>query len=77
MVVVVETEDVSAAERPRLLFDASGIFGPVGLGAPNFDVTPDGQNFIMMRPVEASGPEQIHVILNWVEELKRLVPTDN
>jgi len=26
---------------------------------------------------EEEGPGQINVVLNWFEELKRLVPTDN
>ncbi len=77
MAVAVETEVVFAAERPRLLLDTSGLRGPGGFGPPNFDVTPDGQHFVMMRPAQASGPEQINVVLNWSEELKRLVPIDN
>jgi Tol biopolymer transport system component len=75
MAVAVETEVVFDAERPRLLFDTSGLRGPGGFGPPNFDVTPDGQHFVMMSPAEASGPGQINVVLNWSEELKRLVPT--
>ena len=45
--------------------------------APSYDVTPEG-NFIMMRQAEAS-PERalkFQVVLNWGEELKRLVPLD-
>jgi len=77
MAVAVETEVVFAAERPRLLFDASGTRGPAGYGTPNFDITPDGQHFVMMRRSEASAPTQINVVLNWFKELERLVPTDN
>ncbi len=36
--------------------------------------SPDGQRFLMIKE---AGPEatQINVVLNWFEELKRLVPT--
>jgi hypothetical protein len=38
-------------------------------------VSLDGQRFLMMK-AEGRGPE-IHAVLNWFEELKRLVPSDN
>ena len=39
-------------------------------------VTKDGQRFLFIEPVEGKA-EPIHVVLNWTEELKRLVPTEN
>jgi hypothetical protein len=36
-------------------------------------VTGDGQKFVMVREVD-QGPTRIEVVLNWAEELKRLVP---
>lgn len=48
--------------------------------APSYDIAPDGERFIMIRPTEDSGVTartEIRVIVNWLEELKRLVPTDN
>jgi len=33
----------------------------------------DGQRFLMMKPEEGS-PQRIQVVLNWFEDLKRLVP---
>jgi hypothetical protein len=43
----------------------------------NYDVSPDGQRFLMLKPVESqsSAPAQINVVLNWFEELKQKVPT--
>ena len=41
----------------------------------NFDVTPDGRRFVMMQ----EDPEmraQFNVVLNWFDELKRLVPVE-
>jgi len=37
-------------------------------------VTPDGEHFIMIRREPAAIPNRIHVVLNWFEELRRLVP---
>ena len=69
MVVEVETEQDFQAQTPRLLFESSY---PLG----DYDVAPDGQRFVMALPVGGSAPDQINVVLNWFEELKRLVPTD-
>jgi hypothetical protein len=42
----------------------------------NYDVSPDGRQFLMLNPVqESAGPIQIIVVLNWLEELKQKVPT--
>ncbi len=42
-----------------------------------YDITPDGQRFLMVFPVTETPDERINIVLNWFEELKRLVPTDN
>ncbi len=39
----------------------------------NYDVAPDGR-FLMIQESQESTPPEIHVVLNWFEELKRLVP---
>lgn len=36
-------------------------------------LTPDGQRFLMVKLTD--GGETIQVVLNWTEELKRLLPT--
>ena len=47
---------------------------------PIWDITPDGERFVMVQPAYADanptpgGP--INVVLNWTQELKRLVPTN-
>jgi hypothetical protein len=43
---------------------------------PNYDIAPDGR-FLMLQTVESAEINNIHVVLNWTEELKRLVPTEN
>jgi len=37
----------------------------------NYDIHPVNEQFIMIKQIGSSG---ITVVLNWVEELKRLVP---
>ena len=76
MVVAVQTEPAFSVGTPRVLFEGSYL--SQGLLASNYDVTPDGQRFVM---IQASGqqqeaPTQINVVLNWFEELKQWVPTN-
>ena len=41
-----------------------------------YDLTPNDQKFLMVKESEQeSTVTQINVVLNWFEELKRLVPT--
>jgi len=78
MVVPVQTQPTFKAERPRTLFEGR-YEDPNALllaSKANYDVTPDGQQFVMVRPRSAR-VTQINIVLNWFEELKRLVPTDN
>jgi serine/threonine-protein kinase len=59
--------------KPRLLFEGSFVESP-GYGR-NYDVAPDGQSFLMVKQeMEGIEDAQIHVVLDWLEELKRLVP---
>jgi hypothetical protein len=63
-----------AAGKPRQLFAGDYVLSYAG--GPFYDVSPDGQRFLMLKPVDPGGaPTQINVVLNWTEELKRLVPT--
>ena len=42
----------------------------------NYDVSRDGQQFLMVKQdAEESAANQLIVVHNWFEELKRLVPT--
>jgi eukaryotic-like serine/threonine-protein kinase len=55
-------------------------FGGVGNSSPRtYDVSPDGQRFLMLKqvaaPEQSASPARIVVVQNWLEELKRLVPT--
>ena len=75
MVVSVQTEPSFRAGRPAVLFEGSHRATIRPLGLQYYDIFPDGQRFLMIRTDEA--PAHINVVLNWFEELKRLVPSDN
>jgi Tol biopolymer transport system component len=42
----------------------------------NYDVLPDGSRFVMLRGADEAGAREIVVVLNWFEELQRLVPVE-
>jgi serine/threonine-protein kinase len=75
MAVEITTQPSFSASRPRVLFEGKYELSPAT--SPNYDVSPDGQRFLMLKPneQEASALTQINVVLNWSEELKRRVPT--
>ena len=39
-----------------------------------YQVAPDGQRFVMIKFEPVKSPKEIHVVLNWFEELKTRVP---
>jgi Tol biopolymer transport system component len=80
MTVAVDSGTTFRPGAPELLFegrywDAGG--GNAGPGT--FDVSRDGQRFLMIRDAdEGRGTEEPEIVIvqNWFEELKRLVPTN-
>jgi hypothetical protein len=76
MAVQVDTQSGFSAGKPTVLFDkeyATSQFPATGIA---YDVSPDGQRFLMIKEIEqATSTAQINVVLNWFEELKRRVPT--
>jgi hypothetical protein len=61
------------AGSPRPLFEAP--FVSYGESFISYDVAPDGR-FLGIRDINPGSPtNQINVVLNWTEELKRRVPT--
>jgi hypothetical protein len=44
--------------------------------ARTFDVSPDGQRFLMVKqaPAAQTSAPQIVVVQNWLEEIKRVAP---
>ncbi len=57
----------------RRLFEEKFAWGEIGA----HDITSDGKRFLIVKPSEKEQtPAQIRIVLNWFEELKRLVPTE-
>jgi eukaryotic-like serine/threonine-protein kinase len=75
MTVEVVTKSGFSVGKPRMLFE--GPYLPTSASFPFYDVSPDGQRFLMLKPSEQAqaAPTQINVVLNWFEELKQKVPT--
>jgi serine/threonine protein kinase/Tol biopolymer transport system component len=74
MAVDVTTQPSFSVGKPRMLFD--GPYVPTPRSFPDYDVSPDGQRFLMLKPSEqAQAPAQINVVLNWFEELKQKAST--
>jgi hypothetical protein len=73
MKVSVSTDGMDLAPgRPETLFTWRGLAGGL-YDSASFDVSRDGQRFLVIEPLTNEQPT-VHVVLNWVTELKRLVP---
>ena len=70
--VSIETDPSFSAANPEVMFEGDYY---LAAGGPNYDVSPDGERFLMIRQVEdASTTPQIIVVQNWFEELLRAAP---
>ena len=76
MAVPVETEPTFTPGSPELLFELGAYMDHFGR---NYAMTPDGERFLMIK--EGGGDEtsstELILVLNWFEELKQRVPTNN
>jgi Tol biopolymer transport system component len=66
-----------AATTPTLVVK-EGYFTNLNWWGRSYDISPDGQRFLMIKEGGVDGsaaPASIIVVQHWVEELKRLVPT--
>ena len=78
MAVAISAGSELSPGKPTLLFEGSYDLKE-GPGATNYDVTPDGQGFVMIRTPdsqETAGITQVTLVQNWFEELKQLAPTN-
>ena len=71
MAVRISPKGEFSFEPPQMLFEGNYVQN----NRPSYDVSSDGRFLMIKSAAEESA--QINVILNWFEELKRLVPTDN
>jgi serine/threonine-protein kinase len=74
MAVVISLQPEFTAGAPRLLF--AGKYEEPGLPDEprNYDVTPDGQRFVMIKMSEPSAPSQLNIVVGWFAELESRVP---
>ncbi|MCP5113133.1 MAG: hypothetical protein GY953_20070 [bacterium] len=73
VVDVVETEAGLTLGSPAKLFERPSWI----VNVHNWDVAPDGERFVLIEEGEQSpAPTRLRLIMNWSEELKRLVPVN-
>lgn len=81
MAVAITTRPSFRQEKPHRLFAGAAGYRTVlpNYVRPNYDVTPDGRRFLMLQPISRTEApvSEIHVVLNWSEDLKRLAPGKN
>jgi serine/threonine-protein kinase len=83
MAVKVSTASTFTAGHPRILWEGhyshgmSTSCGPPGATSSNYDVTADGQRFLMIKDEapDTAVSKQIVVVLGWADELNRLSKT--
>jgi serine/threonine-protein kinase len=72
MGVDVVTQPVFSASTPRVIVPAA-VTAPLYNGLDSYDVSPDGQRFLVHQQNSEAGQSlQINIILNWSQELQRL-----
>jgi eukaryotic-like serine/threonine-protein kinase len=77
MGVDITTQPGFSSGKPHVLFE--GLYLSTPATFPNYDVSLDGQRFLMLKSVVSSEAPltQINLVLNWFEELKQKVPPGN
>jgi hypothetical protein len=70
MVVPIGTSPAFSAGVPQLLFQGDYL----NVSGLEYGVSPDGKRFLVLQPADTSPPTELRVVVNWFEELKRLVP---
>jgi serine/threonine protein kinase/Tol biopolymer transport system component len=74
-----EMRVVRARTAPRFEFDPPQTlwrlgFSRAGYRTRNYDVTPDGQRFLVSRIPDEAAPRRIELVTGWLDELARRVP---
>jgi eukaryotic-like serine/threonine-protein kinase len=61
--------------KPRKLFEGRYALGEVKDDTRAYDVAPDGERFLMLRPETEPSTGHLKVVVNWYDELRKLGPT--
>jgi Tol biopolymer transport system component len=79
MAVPVINQPTFRPGRPEMLWEGEYMFGPSascgfkGVTTTSYDVSPDGQRFLMIKENDQNlYATRIVVVLNWAEELKQI-----
>ena len=77
----VETGVGFEASTPALVVEGAYFETSASIGSRSYDISPDGQRFLMLTEGAPTNPDdtvagltQIHVVLNWDQELLERVP---
>ena len=76
MAVGVESEPSFVPGNAEEVFETSDFTSGGATSSLTYDISPDGERFLMIKESGSDSTEFI-LVQNWFEELKRLVPTDN
>lgn len=74
MMVNTESSDAFYQDQPVVVYRHLSIHQPES-GYVDYDVAADGKQFAILTEQQGAKPTKIHVVLNWFNELERLVPT--
>ena len=73
--VRIQTDPVFSVGNPEVILEGPYLQGI--LGGRSYDINADGDKFLMLATItDESAAPQIVIVQNWVEELKRIVPTE-
>lgn len=73
MVVSIKTDPHLSWSDPKMLFEGTYL---MLTDTRNYDIHPNGQRFLLVGEIDQEvDDQQINIIINWFDELKRLVPT--
>ena len=81
MATDIQTTPSFRAGAPHFLFEGHYFEGrPISVDqyGASYDVAPDGKRFLMLKPAAGQNAQsgQLHVVVNWFEELRRRVPAE-
>jgi serine/threonine-protein kinase len=77
MVVNIQTQPTLNIGKPHMLFEKPYASNAAAASlSPNYAVTADGQHLLMLKASEQAqaASEQVTIVLNWIEELKKKAP---
>jgi serine/threonine-protein kinase len=76
--VGVERGESWTATTPTMVLKDGSVVAPPGVGGRTYEVSPDGQRFLVVKEVSDSNasPPQIVIVQHFVELLKQLVPVN-